>query len=444
MTDDHRQQDFAERLRRIEERRSGAQPVSEQAERRQPSPPPSNYGYGVEQEDHRIRNGIIWAVIFAALGTGGYYGWKAIPQDMIDAIASLRSSSESSVQTTGMVSMSSGTPAAPENALMSDQGPTLASPLVAHQGPEPLDLALVADVQELPTEDTALGQLKSFDRNAMCNLRAPLPSEKIMNLRIQTATLPAPVQAFSQAQLAERLITNIENVTQDGRSYDATSQITGQKTAMDVFVTDSSAPIYLILQNLGPGVIWNIHAGPDVTIAHVAIIASSYSGLVAPPNDATFEALLVRDFVTPHEFGADDIIRDCMIRPWRQPQPEWGASIKAENGNFLYENQVYTYQKGYEAYNAWFTQTLGVDASTNLVTARDAAHALLGPVPNEPINYQPMTGQDVHMMRTDHIFAGDKTMRQTITDDLHSELLLAAIGGGIDALNPDPMVEDAQ
>jgi hypothetical protein len=316
--------------------------------------------------------------------------------------------------------------------------------LVAHQGPDPLELTAIVDVPDLPTSDTAIGRLIGFERNAMCNLRQPLPSEKIMNLRIQTALMTAPVQAFSQEQLANRLIDNIENVTQDGHSYDATAQITGQKTMMDVIVTDSSAPIYLVLQNLGPGVIWNIHTAPDVTIAHVAIVSSSYAGLVAPPDDASFEALLVSDFVSGHEFGADDVIRDCMIRPWRKPQPDWIASIKAADGNMLYENQVYTYQKGYEAYNAWFTKTLGVDASTNLVTARDAAHALLGPVPAEPVAYQSMTGRDVYVMRTDHMFTGDTTTRQTITDDLHSSLLLAAIGGGIDALNPDPMVEASQ
>ncbi len=444
MTNDHRQQQFAERLRRIEEQRNGAPSAPEQAARPQPSQPSSNYGYGVEQEDHRIRNGIIWAFIFAALGAGGYYGWKALPQDMVDAIAGMASSSESTMATSGVASISSGSSATRETELMSDQGPTLASPLVAHHGPDPLELAALVDAPELPTGDTALGRLIGFERNAMCNLRQPLPSEKIMNLRIQTALMTAPVQAFSQEQLANRLIGNIENVTQDGRDYDPTAQVTGQKTAMDVFVTDSSAPIYLVLQNLGSGVIWNIHTAPDVTIAHVAIISSGFSGLVAPPDDASFEALLVSDFVSRHEFGADDVIRDCMIRPWRKPQPDWIASIKAADGNMLYENQVHTYQKGYEAYNAWFTKTLGVDASTNLVTARDAAHALLGPAPAEPITYQSMAGQDVYVMRTDHMFTGDTATRQSITDDLHNNLLLAAIGGGVDALNPDPMVEVSQ
>ncbi|WP_108815469.1 hypothetical protein [Loktanella sp. Alg231-35] len=441
MTNDYRQEQFAERLRRIEEQRTGAPTTPGQDARPQPS---SNYGYGVEQEDHRIRNGIIWAFIFAALGTGGYYGWKALPQDMVDALAGMASTSESTMQTAGVASISAGSPPTRETALMSDQGPTLASPLVANQSPEPLELAAITDTADLPTGDTPIGQLIGFDRNAMCDLRQPLPTEKVMNLRIQTALITAPVQAFSQEQLANRLIDNIENVTQDGRAYDATAQVTGQKTAMDVFVTDSSAPIYLVLQNLGPGVIWNIHTAPDVTIAHVAIVSSGYSGLVAPPNDASFEALLVSDFVSRHEFGADDVVRECMIRPWRKPQADWIASIKAADGNMLYENQVHTYQKGYDAYNAWFTQTLGVDASTHLVTARDAAHALLGPVPAEPIAYQSMAGQDVYVMRTDHMFTGDTATRQSTTDDLHDSLLLAAIGGGIDALNPDPMVEVSQ
>lgn len=439
MSDSNRPQDFADRLRRIEEKQSAApQAVM------QPNKPTSNYGIP-EKEDHRVRNGIIWVCFVAIAGAGAYFGIKALPQDMTQAIAGLTSSSDEPVTNTGsMVSISNGSPATSETETMSDQGPTLVSPVVVHAGPEPLLLADIVTSPDLTTGDTAVAQIIPFARNTQCDLRDPLPTEKIVNVRVSNALLSAPIQAFSNVQLANRLLGNIAGVTRHGEAYDHSDQVNGQKTSLDVFVTDTTAPLYLVLQNMGTGIIWNIHTAPDVTIAHVAIVSSGLSGLVAPPIETTFEALLVSDFVPAHRFGLDDEIRECMIRPWRNPQPDWIGSIKAERGNMLYENQMYTYAQGHVAYNSWYTQTLGVDASTNLVTARDAAHVLVGPKPSAPMPYRSMAGQDVHLMETDIMFTGDTATRQTITADLHNDLLLAAIGADITALNPAAMERPAE
>jgi hypothetical protein len=406
--------------------------------------PEPAYNYGVpENNNHTVRNGIIWACIIAVAGTGGYYGWKALPTDMMDALAGLGSGGGG----TTMVSMSSGSSdnsGTRETSNMTDQGPRWPSPVVVHSGADPLNLPDVVAGADLPSGDTAIGEIIPFARNAQCTLRPPQAAEKVVNVRVQSPLLDAPVQAFSNAQLADRLIKNVEAVTQRNKAYNLDGRISGQLTSLDVFLTDSSAPLYVVLQNMGAGVIWNIHTGPDVTLAHVAIIGSGFSGLVSPPGNATFEALLVRDFVSSHEFGADDEVRECMIRPWRNPQPDWTGSIKASRGNMLYENQMYSYSKGYEAYNRWYTATLGVDASTNLVTARDAAHVLIGPKPAEPIEYNAMTGRDIHLMGTDHMFSGDTATRATVTEDIHNTLLIAAIGGPVDDLNPAPMERGTQ
>ncbi len=442
MSDEQRQQDFAERLRRIEQRKAGT------AEPSAPQRPVKSLpldAYGVPQENHSLRNGIIWAVIFAALGTGGYFGWQAIPADVKEAVAGLAApQSDDGASTRTDTAVSATQEPFDETATMSDQGPVYASPAVAHMGPQPLGLDNIAVNVALPTDDTRIGAILPFARNAQCDLRGPLASEKVVNVRIENALLSAPVAAFSNQELADRLMANIEAVTKSGSATVADTRVNGQKASLDVFVTDTAAPIYLVLQNLGPGVIWNIHTAPDVTLAHVAIIASSFSGLVVPPDNASFEALLVSDFVPPHSFGADDTIRPCMIRPWRNPQPEWIGSRKAERGNVLFENQMSTYANGYAAYNSWYTATLGVDASTNLVTARDAAHVLVGPAPFEPINYRVMAGRDVHFMQADHVFAGDKASRTSRIDSLHNDLLLAAIGGDVSLLDPAVVTRAAQ
>lgn len=433
MSDEQRQQAFAERLRRIEQKNATA---TEQAAKQPLVRAPQLDAYGIPKEDHRLRNSIIWAFIFAALGAGGFAGWQAIPADLKALMAGTTAAEDGLTAAGDTDDTMIAPPITAESATMSDQGPVYASPKVAYMGTEPLGLDQIAANALLPTQDTLIGAILPIARNAQCSLRAPLASEKVVNVRIENALLASPVQAFSDQDLANQLLANIETVTKKGNTTVPDARVGGQVSGLDVFLTDTAAPLYLVLQNLGPGVIWNIHAAPDVTLAHVAIIASGYSGLVDPPNDASFEALLVSDFVPPHNFGADDVIRPCMIRPWRNPQPDWIGSLKAEGGNTLYENQMSTYAKGYAAFNSWYTATLGVDASTNLVTARDAAHVLIGPAPAEPIAYRAMAGRDVHFMQTEHVFAGDSATRHTSIDRLHDDLLLAAIGGARSLLDP--------
>lgn len=113
MTEDKRQHDFAERLRRIEQRKGNPAP---QPTVRRSTPPAS--GYHLKRESHPVRNGIIWACVIAMAGTGAYYGWKAIPPDLTEALAGLTGAASSSGQ---MASIGSGgDPVPDETSTMSD------------------------------------------------------------------------------------------------------------------------------------------------------------------------------------------------------------------------------------------------------------------------------------------------------------------------------------
>ncbi|PJI85188.1 hypothetical protein BC777_3187 [Yoonia maricola] len=431
MTNDRRQQDFAQRLSRISKERG----VDVDPRAGEPTGVTSDYDYNAPQKKHPIRNGIIWIVVLAAAGVGGFYGWNAMPQDLKDMLASVVSSEDPTARAPEDI---------PETDTMSDQGVTLASPAVLHTGTEPLALTDVVMQVSLPTIDTATGNIIPVVRNPQCTLRSPTQGETVMGVRIENALLPAPVHVFSNAQLTDTTLQNIKTVTQNGADPLDDMALSGEKTVLDVFVTDTSAPLYLVLQNIGPGIVWTLHAAPQVEIAHVALIGSDFSGVANLPNDATVEALLVSDFLPPHQYGADDVARDCMIRPWRTPQPDWIGSRKSEAGSLSYQNQMSSYAKGFAAYNSWYTATLGVDAAANTVTARDAAHVLLGPRPDAPFGYAPLAGQDIHMVATDHLMTGDFATRSTAITQLQQALLGAAIGGDISALNPPAMERNSQ
>jgi hypothetical protein len=428
MSNDKRPNDFAARLQRIEDINKQPRPVLPPHVRKD-----LTYDNSGAPEDHRLRNGIIWSVIVAGMATGGYFAVQAVPPEMSASLASITSvfSSGSTMQSID----GSGVFDTDSQADAGMRGANVQSPAVASSLPDSLTLADLVTGFALPDDTTQIGRIIPFDRNDQCNLRRPLADEQVVNVRLENGALPVPVRAFSDTALVGQLARNVAAVTQDGRPYDWGAQVSGEMTGVDVFLTDTSAPIYLVLQNLGKGIVWNVQTAPGVTLAHVAIVSSEVSGLVSPPATTSFEALLVSDFVPQHEFGADDTVRACMIRPWREPQPDWGAVQRAD-GNALYSNQIHSFTMGYAAYDAWHTGTLGVDAGTNLIAPETAAHVLVGPIPAAPFAYQGMNGRDVHLMRTDHMISGDPVTLQAKIDSLHGALLRDAVGGDVALLDP--------
>ncbi|MDX8351569.1 hypothetical protein [Cognatiyoonia sp. IB215182] len=429
MTRDSRPNDFSERLQRIEDARQSRPAVTADDLGIAPQPSP----YDRPQEDHTIRNGLIWMVIAVMVAFGGYHAVMALPDDLKAFVG--QPVEETEIASTDAPEAAPVTE--PEDA--SHLGDILPSPNVASLETDPLALVDITFNVALPTADTVLGDIIPFDRNISCRLRRPMGDERVVNVRIEDGLLPAPLQAISHAQLADQLLQNVRAVTQDRRPADSDGRVTGAFDSVDVFVTDTSAPLYMVLQDMGGNTLWNLHLAPEVRVAHVALISEGFPAVVNLPDGATVEGLHVGDFVEPHRFGADDSVRDCMIRPWRKPTADWTAQQKAAEGNVLLQNQITSYTKGHAAFNAWYTQALGVDASAYVVAPRRAAHALIGLVPGAPIPYQSMAGRDVHIMRTDTIIAGDSAARAAQIEALHQDMLRSAIGDEFAALDPPAM-----
>lgn len=449
MSNDKRQNDFAERLRRIEGQR-GAE-VAPEPEQVQPSNDTFKFDYNPPTESHTIRNAFIWLGFFALFGAGGYVAYNALPEEMVAAVAGL-AGFEVEVEGEGpaeepeepVMVEETGPVFAIETDMMSLTGPLFASPNVAHANLDGLNLAAVASGVSLPDATTAVSAVLPFLSNTRCEVRQPRPSETVASVRIEDALLYAPIQAFSEEALRTTVLEDIETVTLDGQAFPDDGHQLGRKTSIDVFVTDTTAPVYLVLQNMGSGVIWNVQAAPGAEVAHIAIIAAEHSGVVLPTVSTTFEGLLVSDFLTPYKFGDDSSDRSCMIRPWRAPQPSWVGVQNAALGDTDADDEMFAYREGYAAYNRWYTAAFGVDAGTNVVSARDAAHVLVGPTPATPVPYRTLSGQDVQLMDTDHIFSGDPGTLDQLSRSLHTNLLTAAIGGDVSALDPAPMQRGGQ
>ncbi|UWR24553.1 hypothetical protein [Sulfitobacter sp. S190] len=317
------------------------------------------------------------------------------------------------------------------------QGWAFNSPGVASAGLPPLMLADIATGFEDATAQTHPAKLTPFTPNRACTLRRPQPEEVVHNVRLETGNLHTPVHAFSNAELSEALIDQVEGLmSRTKRHYKLGRMVDSQMAMVDVFVTDTSAPVYLVLQGFRAHTIWNVHAAPGVQIAHVAMIGaqSAVAGLTAP---ATFEAIRISDFVTDFEYGVNEEPRPCMVAPYLPPQAEWTTIDEARSGNKLMENYLYSQTNGAEAYRRWYLSAVGIEPSTNMVAVKHAAHVLVGPRPTAPLAYAPLTGRTAYITNADRFAVGDTQLQA-----IHQSVLTAAAGGDLTRLVPPPVQGD--
>ncbi len=413
MTDSKQKQDFSERIQRIQQKHGTPPPPQVQTEAPPSEPAPKG---------HNLRNAMIWAILAAMAGVGGFYGLMMFDEWKLSQAAAPDNQSAPQPQPKPVQDVRQ----------ITDQGWSIPSPGLATADREQLTVLDVATGFDPAGQDAPPNVLIPFAVNSECTFKRPQPNDVVYNLRMETGTLPTTTHVFSNRAIANALIDHIEGVQVSKKHYQTGSRAQGRMFAVDVFVTDTSAPVYLVLQSFRQNVIWNLQLARGVTLSHVAMIGEN-SGLVAPEQDVPFEAIRISDFVTNFEFGANDDPGPCMVAPWRRPQAHWPAQAKAENGNDLYTNQIYSFNTGYRAFDAWYRQVMGVPADTNVTGPHSAAHVLVGDLPDQPIEYRSMAGRDVYVSENDFTLIGDDTF-----EDTHIMLLTAAVGGDLALLDPAP------
>lgn len=441
--DEQQKQDFAARLQRIQAQKvqeAEFAPPREMVEEGKPlSPlPPIDGGDRVGSAFGPLRIGMILIVLLALSGYGAFY-----VLEMSDDPSLLARSDDATLTRQEITRADADapphpllafvverkSPGTPGRRLATDRGweHTLGS--VATPDGAQVQVSDIASGFDPKRRDAVPARLVAFQPNESCTLRQPGEGELVRNVRIGQATVATDIHAFSDIGMADAVLKHTQAALFKPKSFEVGSTARGRLNRVDVFVTDTSGPIYLVLQSMGGNTVWNVHRGPGARIAHVAIIGNT-SGVVVP-NGVPFEALRIGDFVRSFEFGSNDEIRPCMIAPYRLPKPFWEGQQKAQKGNTLFENQMYTFNAGHRAFASWYEETLGVDPETGLTEAEGAGHALVGPVPAGLLGYRTLAGQTVHITEADHLLIGDDAVAA-----LHRDLIIAAAGGDVEAVLP--------
>ncbi|MEO1639161.1 MAG: hypothetical protein AAFU41_07940 [Pseudomonadota bacterium] len=312
-------------------------------------------------------------------------------------------------------------------------GATFGAGFAATASGTPIDAATIIAGFSPTDPNTPVGDLAFFEHNETCTLRPVGADEKYHAVMIRGSYNPAPVQMLSQATIDDTLTDTVKEAVEEGYSPGLLKIARGGRLTADVIVTDTSGPLYLMLQSQSGGTIWNIHAAPGVEIAHIAMIGHGDSGLTGNIGNATFEAVRAFDFADRIDFNfyngePEDF--DCMAQPYRDPDESWAAWEGAKAGNTLDGNLLFGQSNGFKAYDYWFTQTMGFSSKENAIDANRAGVVLVGDAPTEPLTI-PAGPHPLHIRQYDHIITGTEEVREAEIVALYTDILTKAAGGDI-------------
>lgn len=303
-----------------------------------------------------------------------------------------------------------------------------------------------------PAEPLPPKDMKFFDKNSKCEFRTPKRSEKVYSVNLDFGLSKTQVHTFSDRQINKKLTAFLDwNMNSDYTRKRPMEDfiVTGKTYSVDVFVTDTKAPVYLVLQSTSKPIIWNVHAAKGVKIAHIAINSGGGSGVVVPKANTSFEAIDYVDFLLTKEqkrktnsskknkkTAKDNTPEPCEARPWRKPKEHWVQWIKANNNGGVYRNQRDLYFEKSRFYDTWFRSIFNQPAEKNLTEAEAAAHVLLGPRPKQNIPYHAVADSVVHMMRVDHVIVAEEAERKKQILAIQNAAMDRITGGGYDKVDP--------
>ena len=264
-------------------------------------------------------------------------------------------------------------------------------PIAAMAGNRPV---FIADVIEgystrvgsgIPAEITMIRPISG------CRLTAPLQGTTVGHVTSGATGLDLPLLTYDDNDLA-LAVQDFVNAYRSGGGTGINPPSGLAYEVYDVAVTETRAPVYLVLESTGRNRIWNIHLSPGAQVERVILLGGMHSGVAN------------LDPVVPVEVLPGAAMAACGIEPAYPLNPGHRFFDVLKNGPGTYkEDAEATYQVMQEriaAYNTWFRDTFGVKADETRAGFDDGTLSVVGPQPGaaEPkAVYAPVKGARIRM-----------------------------------------------
>jgi hypothetical protein len=289
-----------------------------------------------------------------------------LPQQIVDALGS-----GTAIASVGVDPQSGDSPA---NFLDDgSDGIKARGPIAALAGNRPVfikdviaDYALAAD-SEIPAEITTIRPITG------CRFTRPEAGTEVGHITSGRSGLTLALSTYNDTHLAAAVQTFVD-AYRDGRpAQDADMRGPGYE-AYDVAVTETRAPVYLVLENNHGNRIWNIHLAPGARIERVVLLGGDHAGVAN------------LDPVVPVEVLPGPALATCGIRPTYSLNPgnlffrsiADGLTSKTDA-----DTKLAAIRDAVAAYDIWFRDTFGIFAEESRAGFAEGTLSVVGPVPSQ-------------------------------------------------------------
>ena len=177
---------------------------------------------------------------------------------------------------------------------------------------------------------------------------------------------------------------------------------------IDVFVTESEKPVYLILGAYDTK-LWNLNLADGVTLSGVVLVGYNVQSVTNLPDGVP------ASFISYSALSKDQ----CMKTPARAVDDGWLAEREAQSAGSEADRlrRAGTQaRRKYDQYQKWLKSKVGSPAL--VVSAAETSHVLIGPKPTRPTAYRSLKGTEVLYPSSATAIWGNRRLANRKIEDL--------------------------
>lgn len=255
-------------------------------------------------------------------------------------------------------------------------------------------------------EADAFGQIQLLNPVAGCDMPAPAQGARLVNLFVDGTGMKAGMYSFTESEVIDSVEDWLANIRRGTPKDIALWDKDPQFYVYDIVVSETAAPVHLVLQSRTEGVmqskpqslLFNLHLAEGVQISGVSILGGRANAVANIPKGV------------PVAVMPDDALLLCDLRIVDLDVGERLIKKKAANDSMFDEDEkAEAWDKlvgEIEAYNHWFQRQFGVRSDETVVGLNLARGALVGPVASTPeaaVKYSPLAGAYVVAQALDYL-----------------------------------------
>lgn len=238
---------------------------------------------------------------------------------------------------------------------------------------------------DIPAEITMIRPISG------CRLTAPLEGTAVGHVTAADTDLDLALLTYDDSDLAAAVQGFVNLYRETGMASPGDGAGLAYE-AYDVAVTETRAPVYLVLETVRGNRIWNIHLAPGARVERVILLGGAHVGVAN------------LDPVVPVEVLPSDGLAACGIDPFYPLNPghRFFEVLKDGTGTSRQEAEakLVVMQDRIGAYNTWFRDSFGVLADETRAGFDGGTVSVVGPQPGEgepKAVYAPIEGSRIRM-----------------------------------------------